>query len=681
VRKTVVLLVAISSVFMFRLALQRYDTYVFNSITVYASEGETTLFLGVSGEISEDEVAGFQSTFMGLLDKYDLDCYQSLVIDSDHILWAYTDDERYLSEIPLTNGTLTSISPGDYLFSNDASSKGTIYNPIRNENFKIYHLNDFSNSSKSIFGTYQLLSHSKHSSTVYSAFVSDIKEQYPSLEYKTIESEMHGAELSTIDYRDMVFASLTAALAILSLNAFLSKRTKSIQLIKLEGYGSLSVFSRLALLQILSVVAVNIAISSMLFFLVVETDIRHAMSFVTSLLAGLAVFSLVLLLLCTITFAVIISIGPNLAVKGKNHLRQWKKMNYILSVLIFVSSASYLLDSLDNLVRMGRVVSSESKYLEQLDDLYMVSHIKPQYLGTMSGSDTGADTRGNMELVSYLRENNNFFFVMSYGSFSVTSESNNINIVFASKEYVQQFISKELSSQMSDDINYVLVPSSLEESSELVLKNLNQMFPSFNGSLYNEALVYSRYAISIEPHDFIQYGITVDNTVIIVQPKRSIDSYSYFYYQGSTEQAQEYFDALMMENGIPPRWSITSISEQYQEDKAYFIQVFRDDMVVFALVIIAIIANAYHLAVLNCEADGKRHAVVLAEGHVVFSLVADEIISCAIALLAGTVLFMFFTGISITRTILLVFIFLPIIVIVLLRVTSKLCRSFANRLR
>ncbi|MCL2136221.1 MAG: hypothetical protein FWH40_01655, partial [Coriobacteriia bacterium] len=489
-KKALAVLVVINSLFVFRLALQQYDVLVFNNITTFAPDPEVYYF-AISGELDESETREFQKYFIELLDKYNLNCYQRFDIDHDLIIWLYTDDEWYLHNIPLTEGALTSVSPGEYYFSNDGEAKGVIYNPIRNENFKIYYLDDFSNGNKSVFYPYHLVTYDENKDYIYAAFTADIKAAYPNLSFTTMLLHLHMGNQNAPFLQEMLFVALTASMVVLGLNAILSKKTKAIQLMKLEGYSTKDIFNKHVLRQIVLVFLINVLATTSLYYSIIETSLSNALPLIYNLAVSLVMLIFVLLSLSTVTLAVILSINANLAVKGKSPLKKWKSLNYLLRVMLILFTASYTINSAYAVFRFLRLEATEDQYLERIENLYTASYVKPQYVGTKSQQNVSFELDTIQALLEKLKGNNGFFFYMGGSPLRVTGLYDEIPLIFASKEYVEQFISNELAAQFADTGKYILIPESLEASTGQIVGHLESEYFSFSGEGLGEVVYYN----------------------------------------------------------------------------------------------------------------------------------------------------------------------------------------------
>lgn len=245
-KKILIVLVVIANFFIFQSALEKYDDLIESKILTFSPLEQKYDFL-ISGDISTIDSNIFQHDFEILLDKYELNCYQHVYNreDKEQIVWAYTNDSNhYLDTIILTKGKLSAVNKGDYYFSNDGNMQGTIFNPIKDENYKLYHLNDFSNKNKSIFVPYELYTSKSDREMIYEEFVNDFKSLYPTISVSTLSGESHFEEIDAINYNDIIFTVLTSLMVILGINIIIIKQTKKIQILKLDGYSNWQIYKK-----------------------------------------------------------------------------------------------------------------------------------------------------------------------------------------------------------------------------------------------------------------------------------------------------------------------------------------------------------------------------------------------------------------------------------------------------
>jgi hypothetical protein len=160
-----------------------------------------------------------------------------------------------------------------------------------------------------------------------------------------------------------------------------------------------------------------------------------------------------------------------------------------------------------------------------------------------------------------------------------------------------------------------------------------------------------------------------------------IGTQSYFSYQGDTAEAQAYYDRLLSGYGDIPKNVIESVEAQYRFGRALFFQELQNTIPIFLMILLAIMANAYQLSVLGCEASDKRHAVAKSEGRTTLSLIRGEISALILTLLLGAFLLYRFARVPVTDLALITGLYFIFDVAMLWGVTHFRTRHFAERLR
>lgn len=372
------MLVIIASFFNFQSALTKYDELILERFIDY-NVGEQSFTFAISGELDTSDLNEFQKKFEQLLDKYKINSYQRLYVDNEQILWTYTNDESYLNNIALTEGTLSAINKGDYYFSNDGDKKGLIFNPIRDENYKIYHLSDFSNKHKSIFNPYELVTYEEDHDLVFNSFIDEFQSSYPSLSVEFFSSESH-IEPITVGYEDVILAVLMSLMVVLGLNIIIIKQTKKIQILKLEGYSNWKIYRSQVLKYLGLILLVELVTNTAMYFYYIDTSFENAKPFLIYLIVPALIFIASLFIFSIISFITISLININSAMKGKSSLENQKNFNYMIKVALIVFTTFIVLNGINYLERYIHIVITEQDYLNNIKNLYSTTSVKPQHL-------------------------------------------------------------------------------------------------------------------------------------------------------------------------------------------------------------------------------------------------------------------------------------------------------------
>jgi len=680
-KKILVIFVIITTFFVFQSALEKFDDLILRNFNSFSSTGQFFDF-AISGEIKEDEVAEFQETFLQLLDEFELNAYQRIYINREYILWAHTSDENFLRNILLTVGTLTAINPGDFFFSNDGSERGIIFNPIRNKNYRIYHLSDFRNPHRSIFNPYVLFTDATDAESIYRAFESEFRMLYPTLPVFSdmSESHCHGTEGGTVSYEDILFAILTGLLVILGLNVAIIRQTKKIQILKLEGYSNWQIYKKYVLRYLGLILLVALGANIGLYVFYIETSVENAMPFLRYLIMPNLIFVISLFIASAISFATILMIDVNLAVKGKSSLKQQKDLNYIVKVLLIVFTTLIVLNGVDYIRRYHNIVTTESRYLDQIENLYTVAHMNPQAMGRLSEFSFETEEK----VLEHLKRENNYFELMYLSEETIRNGRERILVTQASREYVWQYLSSVIADQMSESGSYILIPENLGNRKEDIYAELSQnfMYAGFGG--LGTIMIYPQIQwSSIIPYDYITFGMNITNAIFLVNNSDlfNIGFQSYFRFDGDPAEAQAYFDNIYLNYGALSSVIIESVEAQYMFFRAFFLQDLQIALPIFIMIIFAIIANASQLAVLNCEINDRRYAILKSEGRRPISLIIDELkVSAFLLVIAQTILYVFME-IPLIDVIFIISAYFAIESLLLWGTTAFQTRHFAERLR
>ncbi|MCL2717421.1 MAG: hypothetical protein FWE14_01375 [Lachnospiraceae bacterium] len=676
-KKILIILTICASFFIFQIALLFYDHHVTQRFFDFYP-GEYSYEISVAGELSVDETEGFQINLMRLLNEYDLYCYQRLYLNHqghpELIVWAYTEDSYYFDNVYLTKGKLTAINLGDYYYSNDGEKKGLIFNPIRNNSLKLYHLSDFSNQNKSIYIPYYLFTYADGAEQIYHAFAADLRALYPDLIISTARGHRHRVEVS-LDRIHSIFAILTGMLVIIGLNIMIIKQTKKIQILKLEGYGNGYLYQKYVLGYAGLILLTSLTTNIIMYLLYIKTSLNNARLFLNLLFTPNIALIISIFGFSFISFIAILLINPNLALKGKNYLKKQKLLNYIVMLLLIIFATGTVIEGAGLIGRFSFMIINEKQYLTRIENLYYGWSIKPEYIAY---SDIGIE--GAKKMHEYLRAENNMIEVRMFEPIKIGRKE--INIFEATKNYVRQYISEELATELTN-MPYILIPENLAHLQEQISNIMRNYWYTRYGSYEEIIYPWQKFAV-IDPWLFIHNGINISNAIIIVSDSFGVNlsTSTYFTYLGDKNEAQLFYDELCLHFDTIPESIIESVMSQYQTFKVMFVQYsLKNFLPIFLATILAIGANSYLIAVLNCEINEKRYAVLKCEGKTTFALIKDELITCFILLFLAEVILLYFVKMDFRELLTVIGIYFAFNVLILWCVTNYRMRNFAEKLR
>jgi len=678
-KRLLIILVIISSFFTFQSALKKYDQFVLNRFVSF-QHNETNFEFAISGDLTKNETNAFQKNFEQLLNTYNIYAYQMLFIDNEYILWTNTKDESYLNHISLTKGMLSSIDKGDYHFSNDGDSKGDIFNPIKNKNYKIYHLGDFSNKHKSIFNPYTLYTDEVEPESTLNHFVDEFRSLYPNIVVEFFTSEGHSEDPATTSYSDLLFVILTSLMVILVLNVIITQQAKKIQILKLEGHSNWKIYKNHVLSYLFTIALIQVIVSASFYFYYIETSLENAKPFLVYLLVPNLVFFISLFGLSIASFLSILWININSTIKGKSSLATQKNLGYVLKIGLVVFTTLVVLEGIGYVQRYYRIVTTEQTYLQNINNLYNTTYTRPEYLAAAGGIESAEKLQ---KVAEYLDQVNDRFEMSALDSISVDQGGKELLISRVSATYTRQNISEEIANQLKDDQQYLIIPEKLLHQKEEIVYTLEQdmRYGGFSG--IGEVFVYSHAALStVIPNDYLRYGLNVSDVIFFIdQPGVGMSLTNYFKYDGDLKQAIEYFDQVSLEHGAQPTIMVESVADLYRFWKAFFLQEFKVILPIFLMIILAIVTNTYQLSILNCEINRKKYAILKSQGSRNIDLIWREVgITIFLLLVAETILYQLMS-IPLGSLISIIMVYLIIDIVVLWVTVCLKMRKFSEILR
>jgi len=675
-KKLLIILVIISNYFIFQIALEKYDNIIYRNFTLSNILDGRQVHLYISGDLSTVDIEEFQDSFETVLKNYEINAYQRLLDDdNNYIIWTNTNDATYLKNISLKsgNGSINSIDKGDYYFSADGDEQGVIFVPIKNKNYKLYHLGDFSNENKSILIPYVLYLSNESEIGVYDKLKNECQDLFPTLNFEFMNFLVHSDKIKSLDYNSLLLAISTSILVILGLNVLIIKQTKKIQLLKLEGYTNWQIYKNQILKYLILILCLQTIMNIIFYIWHIDTSIQNAIPLIKYLSVANLLFISSLAILSSISYSMISFINLNLAIKGKSSLCKQKNINYIIKIILILGTLATILNSISYIKQYFNILVSEREYLNNIEYLYKFSLLKPGYEGYAGSVDLDNDQK----IKEYMTNNVGFFEMSEMKDMYINYQ--NVNVYSVSKKYVNEYVLQDIYYNFDDDKSYVLIPKSLKDQEEEILAILNN-----NGWFVNfKTLIYEDIKIStILDYDFIRFGKILPKSIFIIdQSAGSLGGNSYFIYEGDQEEAQAYYNQVSQDFGQLPIHRIKSVRARYMEHKIYFIQQLTALMPIFIMILIAIIMNTYQLASLNYEIKDKKFALLKTEGKTIFELIIDEI-GIGLLLLTLTELIVFvYMDVSFKDIAFITIAYFVVDYIVLWIVTKIKTKHFVERLR
>lgn len=252
--------------------------------------------------------------------------------------------------------------------------------------------------------------------------------------------------------------------------------------------------------------------------------------------------------------------------------------------------------------------------------------MKPQHLVNLKMGEDEEDIEKEGQVKKYLVQENSYFEISYLEELPIDNGRSNMLVHSVSKEYVHLNLSREVAEKIKED-NYVLIPERLVNQKDKILEALdNEMYGGFNG--IGKVLTYSDTKLnSIVPYDYIYYGVNNSEVILFVYEGTSGigSNIAYFKYDGNSIDAQEYFDNVYLEHNEVSPFYVESVEEQYNSDRAFFLQELKTILPIFIVIILAIFMNTYQQSILNCEINDKKYAILKSEGSSTIGLILGEL--------------------------------------------------------
>jgi hypothetical protein len=418
-----------------------------------------------------------------------------------------------------------------------------------------------------------------------------------------------------------------------------------------------------------------------LYIFYIQTSFENAIPFIKFLIVPNIIFIASLLIASAISFTTIFMISVNLAVKGKSSLEKQKNLNYIVKVLLIIFSTFIVLSGVDHIRRYHNIITTEGRYLEQIENLYNAAYTNPQLSGqAFEFGFIGTDGK----VKEHLKQENDYFELNILLEEKIGSGKERILLTRASGEFAFKYLSPIVASRMSEAKTYIFIPENMENLKDDIYAMLrqNNWYADVDGS--GSILIYPQIKWnSIIPSDYLTHGMNITNAVFLIEniDSTNISRHSYFRFEGDPAGVQSYFDGIYLNYGGVSSVIIEPVEAQYIFFRAFFIQDLQIVLPIFIMIVLAIISNAYQLAILNYETKDRRYAVMKSEGRRTISLIFDELkVSVFLLVIAQAILYVFME-IPLADVILIISVYFIIESLLLWGTTAYQTRRFAERLR
>jgi hypothetical protein len=405
----------------------------------------------------------------------------------------------------------------------------------------------------------------------------------------------------------------------------------------------------------------------------INTTFQNAKPFLFILVIAILIFIVSLFVLSIISFMTVFLIKINLAIKGKSYLGKQKNYNYAIKVLLIVSTTIIVLNGTQYLKQSYNILTTESSYLKNIKDLFNITYLEPQYMGYLEEIDLEKEN----QVKQYLAKENNYFELADL--FTIDSKGNERLIYKVSKEYVDKNLSLETTEKLKDEKKYLLIPKEFSNQRDIILESLQQLAPYE----VDEIILYPETELEFMiPYHYIEYGdTTLENILYIDNSLSSLGLKSFFTFNGNRDEAQKYYEEVSLKHGSKPLEYVESVKEKYVIEKAFFYQEFMIILPIFIMILIAILLNTCQLALLNCEINDKKYALLKSIGKSNFGLLIEELGIAAMLLLIAETILHLFMDISYSHLTIIIFVYLSVDILVFWIITSLKMKHFAERLR
>jgi len=506
-------------------------------------------------------------TFVSLLDEYQLNSYlgvgkRGLVVE--YILFYHSSDETFANKIWLENGEVVDFGKKVTYLTNAEQSDRKIYTILPDFVLSLAPF-DINNPDFHLTGHYEVTANyvTQDINDSLELMCSSLNGLYD-IDVCQFSSEPGSDNQYHDVFQDnsmMIFLPVVVFFALLANSSILDK-TDEISKKKLEGNSNAELFYEYFFRYVIIYTLVLFLAYWCLYVLFVPIPVEHLGVLLTSLGRYTVVFLLLIILVGFFFLYEIVNIPINLSMKGKNHAKPVKALLQSLKTILIVGGLPLFLMSSIEMINFSVNLSNAKINRAKYHNLYEVIGMKPIYVYEYFDKEYSEEMKNvYMELLS---ENGGFCYWTEY----LHTE----NELFVSKAYHRvggRFLEAVGLSYTNPQKTTAYIYRGEEiskEVDEMILSTYGDYdVVRYDKQVYNYEMGLIDY-FSVAPYADKEIVLYVDNSLI--DPPYAVYGII-FYYEGSLEDAQKYFDMLMQANNLSPSITLLSAEIEYETSFNY----------------------------------------------------------------------------------------------------------------
>ena len=639
-KKILSIIVIIFSIITFNIAMKNFDNliimnvqdiYDFNDNNTMNFAAYSTPATTISINVPYDEYEVYNQYFISLLEKYDLNAYQLNSNSNQHIIFAYSTDQSYISKLK-SYRKINDLTNFDSYTSFSSNEETKLIKPLKDSTLEFYSIESNYNDnlfsfSKSVY----LTSNSGDLTTKVNELTAEIQTSYPDAEILINNFDMHFTPKTELSSDEISLLILVSLLIIVLLNTIYLKKIKIITLKYINGFSKLDIFNQYFTKNILMIIIMTIV----LYLFQIIYNFGFHFTLITELLINLGqylgIMTGLLFVISIITYITISIVSSNLIIKGYSKLKPQLTYTYILRILTIIICFSFLSNGLSALETYIKSWFNEKNYLEQIDDVYSLGSVN----GAINDFQKSDEYYAAQDQISeYLVENNDSFVFGDTGSL----EEYNIQFYHVNQDFIKKL---DISGKLDETNDYlnVLIPASYDETITKVIKE----YIETDLYILNDKFHYLTYSDEIVNYTQNQSFInnTVDKAILVCSTSiAGLSSNTFFTYHG--DAAKGYINDLFKTYGYINPYKVISLVDSYQFSKSLDVLSLVNQINYLFLAAVVIVIMSVQSLYLYIICNIKRMALRETEGWSFMEIMTDSIIKeLLVVILSGIVLVVF----------------------------------------
>lgn len=454
-------------------------------------------------------------------------------------------------------------------------------------------------------------------------FVSEVREKLGEFEFK--QSDRHNWYFqSDFEYIGDLFYKfdiklVIALILILTLCTKIFSLAKTVSVYKIEGYSIFKIYSTLFLNYFLISLASVFIVTAVITFMIYGSNIQTFLC-LTQLIGVQYIQMVVISLVLSTVVYLIIKFMPIIeSIKGKNKMQEIQGVAYVTKVSILIFILPLVMPLFNDTHSYFTVQSREEKVSDSFENWYNFGFYKisPKY-------DLDIGKENYIALKQYLVNNNqlhDFGKAFHIADIQTFDPMNKDEYYYVDDNFIHNNKLLEDESMLNDICIFTFEDTieSEEEIKNKMLSNIRNLegikvhFIRLNQEIQTRSFSELLFTDNINEQLYIGYVPDIPHL------KGQLNN-STFFFNGTTQQAQQYIDQVFEDFGYVGAFRVNSVQASYSAYSKMMVAIYFKGLVSFVILIVAYYITNKFLVDTDIDNNRRRYAICALEGVQPYSI-------------------------------------------------------------